>query len=128
MEQYHLVRLGMRVGIGSKASIGRDLCNDTPLPPPWSFIPSLGIMYFAHGTPEAFLSLESSPVETRKPRGRYVIIPYAHDSFYSRGAFSCRVSLKGDNWDGRNSSAEPWPRGINYREGRHLAKNELITD
>ncbi|KAL6827338.1 hypothetical protein J3E69DRAFT_264400 [Trichoderma sp. SZMC 28015] len=34
---------GHASGIGSKASIGRDLCNDTSLPPPWSFIPSLGI-------------------------------------------------------------------------------------
>ncbi|PKK51200.1 hypothetical protein CI102_5357 [Trichoderma harzianum] len=80
MEQYHLVRLGMASGIGSKASIGRDLCNDTRCRPRGR-LSITWYMYFAHGTPEAFLSLESSPVETRRPPSRYVIIPYAHDSF-----------------------------------------------
>lgn len=73
---------GHASGIGSKASIGRDLCNDTRCRPRGRLSHHL-VYVLWHGTPEAFLSLESSPVETRKPRDRYVIIPYAHDSFYS---------------------------------------------
>ncbi|KAL7799376.1 hypothetical protein V8C43DRAFT_228519 [Trichoderma afarasin] len=82
MEQYHLVRLGMRVESAVKPP-SAETCAMTLAAAPVVVYPITWYMYFAHGTPEAFLSLESSPVETRRRRSRYVILPYAHDSFYS---------------------------------------------
>ncbi|KAL6809462.1 hypothetical protein GGI42DRAFT_243216 [Trichoderma sp. SZMC 28013] len=69
---------GHASGIGSKASIGRDLCNDTrcrpqPLSITW-------YMYFARHAGSLSLSGIISGRDTYcRRRSHYVIIPYAHD-------------------------------------------------